>query len=153
MRRAEQAGLDVADLVLADGSILVRNGKRRKQHTVNLTPAGVLLVEAWLQVRARKQARSSARSARTAKSRSAAWEASRLPTILKRRQEQAGSATFTPHDLRRTFVSSLLEAGVDVFTVQNWPGHAEPATTARYDRRGETAKRKAAQSLSLPLCA
>ena len=73
--------------------------------------------------------------------------------ILHRRQEQTGSATFTPHDLRRTFVSSLLEAGVDVFTVQKPAGHAESATIARYDRRDETAKRRAAQSLSLPLCA
>ena len=153
MRRAELAGLDVADLDLADGSILVRNGKRRKQRTVYLTPEGVRLVEGWLQARGEEAGPLFCPIRQNGEIPIRRMGGESVAFILRRRQEQVGSATFTPHDLRRTFVSSLLEAGVDVFTVQKLAGHAEPATTARYDRRGETAKRKAAQSLSLPICA
>jgi integrase len=38
MRHAELAGLDVTDLNLSEGSILVRNGKRRNQRTCYLSP-------------------------------------------------------------------------------------------------------------------
>jgi integrase len=51
---------------------------------------------------------------------------------------------------RRGFITALLEAGVDVFTVQRLAGHADAVTTARYDRRGEGARRQAAQRLALP---
>jgi integrase/recombinase XerD len=153
MRRAELAGLDVTDLNLPDGSILVRNGKRRKQRTVYLTPEGSQLVKAWLQVRGEEAGPLFCPIRQNGEIPIRRMGGESVAVILRRRQEQTGSATFTPHDLRRTFVSSLLEAGVDVFTVQKLAGHAEPATTARYDRRGETAKRRAAQSLSFPLCA
>ena len=70
--------------------------------------------------------------------------------ILQRRAAQAGVADFTPHDLRRTNITELLDNGADLATVQKLAGHADPATTARYDRRGEQAKKDAAARLEIP---
>jgi integrase/recombinase XerD len=61
-----------------------------------------------------------------------------------------GLARFTPHDLRRTFISQLLEVGTDLVTVQQLAGHIHLSTTALYDRRGEHAKRQAMSRLPFP---
>jgi integrase len=67
--------------------------------------------------------------------------------IAKKRAEEAGVDSFSPHDLRRTFCSDLLDANVDIVTVQKLAGHSSPTTTAKYDRRNEEVKRAAVQKL------
>ncbi len=67
--------------------------------------------------------------------------------IVRRRAKQAGVDSFSPHDFRRTFCSDLLDAGIDIVTVQKLAGHASVETTARYNRRGEEVKRQAVQKL------
>jgi site-specific recombinase XerD len=71
--------------------------------------------------------------------------------MIYKRAEQAGIKNFSPHDLRRTFISHLLDKGADIATVSKMAGHANIQTTARYDRsRPEEAKRKAAELLDVP---
>jgi site-specific recombinase XerD len=78
---------------------------------------------------------------------SAAW------AICQERGRKAGIQPPAPHDLRRTWTGDLLEAGVDLATVQKMAGHASVSTTGRYDRRDHTVQRKAAGQLQVPYLA
>ena len=73
-----------------------------------------------------------------------------LMTALLRRAGEAGVGHFSPHDLRRSYVSGLLRAGADLSTVQKLAGHASVSTTTRYDRRGDDDKARAAALLAVP---
>jgi integrase len=71
--------------------------------------------------------------------------------LLRKRAGQARlSEELTPHDLRRSFASELFRRKTPTSTVQRMMGHANPATTVRYDRSGEEAEREAAELLHVP---
>jgi len=69
-----------------------------------------------------------------------------LRKILAKRVKQAAiSKKLTWHDFRRTYIGRLLDSGADIATAQELAGHADPKTTAAYDRRPERRKREAVQ--------
>ncbi|ENC2564365.1 TPA: tyrosine-type recombinase/integrase [Escherichia albertii] len=48
---------------------------------------------------------------------------------------------FTPYDLRKTFITRLLEQGTDINIVRQLAGHSDIITTVLYDRRSDNIKR------------
>jgi site-specific recombinase XerD len=71
--------------------------------------------------------------------------------IVLERVEASGILPLTTHDFRRNFIGELLDNGVDLSTAQKLAGHASPTTTARYDRRPEATKKRAAGTLHVPV--
>jgi len=61
------------------------------------------------------------------------------------RREQAQIEPCRSHELRRTFVTSLLEAGIDINTTRQLVDHTDIQATARYDLRDEKARKKASR--------
>tara|TARA_R100000664_G_scaffold33896_1_gene52578 strand:+ start:4654 stop:5643 length:990 start_codon:yes stop_codon:yes gene_type:complete len=62
-----------------------------------------------------------------------------------------GVNKFTAHDLRRTVASRLLDQGEDISTVSRVLGHRSATTTMKYDRRPESKRRAAVESLESSL--
>lgn len=54
------------------------------------------------------------------------------------------------HDMRRTYISTLLDSGADLMTVSELAGHTSMTTTAKYDRHGQAAKRAAMLKMTIP---
>ncbi len=149
LRRGEVSRLNVEDFDAEDGSLLIQ-GKGRKQRMVYLTENGLDHLEAWLRCRGDAPGALFCPIRQKGVIHLSRMRGESISYVLRCRQEEAGIGAFSAHDLRRSTITHLLDAGVDVFTVQQLAGHAEATTTARYDRRSEHAKRRAVQSLSLP---
>lgn len=151
LRRAELCALTLADYNPEAGTLIV-NGKGQKQREVPIANGTAEAVADWLSIRGAEPGPLFCRinkGGRLLPSQQKI-DSKSIYVMLQKRAEQAGIANLSPHDFRRTFVSDLLDAGADISTVQRLAGHANVTTTARYDRRGEVAKRKAVELLHVP---
>jgi integrase len=151
LRWAELCGLDIDDFDAGECLITVRSGKGRRDRKVHLSPSVCGPVKRWISARGGDDGPlfvpiSAGGTVRLTRLRGEA-----VRYILQKRQQQAGLTGITPHAVRRFYITSLLEAGVDVFTVQRLAGHADAVTTARYDRRGEGERRRAAAQMRIPV--
>ena len=153
LRRAEAAAVQVANYDSESGGLTII-GKGNKERTAYLSNGGKAAVAGWLKLRGDTEGSLLCPVSQSGRvSAGASITAQALMVRLQRRCRQAGIAACSPHDLRRSFVSALLDAGADIASVQKLAGHASPSTTARYDRRPEDAKRKAAALLHVPYVA
>ena len=151
LRREELASLALSDLSAPAASLAIRHAKGRKQRLLPLAAAAMSALEPWLAARGTGSGGLFLpvnKGGRIYGSRLAAQAVYRA--LAKRAEEAKLTEPLSPHDLRRTFVGDLLDAGADIATVQQLAGHASVSTTARYDRRGEATKRRAVELLSLP---
>lgn len=155
LRRTEVVDLRVEDLrpVVddADALELVVRGKGDKQRLVYLGNGSKAAVEDWLAVRGSEPgplflAISKSGDIR----RGSPMTAQALYTLLRRYQQGARIAPFSPHDARRTLISELWDRGVDGSTIAEIAGHASVTTTAKYDRRGERRKKTALSAVHVP---
>lgn len=171
LRRAEVVTLDLDDIDLKKRSLHVI-GKRNKERVAFLATGAVRAVEKWLEergispgplfyavnksgkiVRFRKQRLSTKDKQRGQEPEQIVARLSdqTIYNIIDRRAAQAGLIQkTTPHDMRRTFVSDLLDVGVDLSTVSKMAGHEDANTTMRYDRRSSKVMQEAAEKLDVP---
>ena len=147
LRRAEVIKLQLKDFNCHTGALAIQRGKGDRDRLVYLPETAISLVNNWLKVRGRTAGALLCPIRKGGKVQLRPMTSDAVLKILRRRAEQAGIESFSPHDFRRTFCSDLLDAGVDIVTVQKLAGHANPHTTAKYDRRGEETKRQAVQKL------
>lgn len=149
LRRAEAVKLELKDFNPSCGAMDIRQGKGGKSRTVYLPNDALAFVENWLDVRGMTAGPLLCPVRKGGVVQFRHMHPDAVLKIIRRRAEQALVKSFSPHDFRRTFCSDLLDAGVDIVTVQKLAGHASPVTSAKYDRRGEETKRKAVQNLSI----
>ena len=130
LRVSELVGLNWRDIDDEIGMLTVRAGKGSKDRVVPLGEPAIDALKAWRRVMP------------------VAWEpdgpvitnlrGKRLTTrsvekIVARRINDAGlDPAITPHGLRHSFATHLLNAGADLRSIQEMLGHASLATTQRY---------------------
>ncbi|MGW0251320.1 site-specific tyrosine recombinase XerD [Nocardia goodfellowii] len=133
-RISEVVGLDVDDLDIEERAVVL-HGKGGKQRMVPIGRPALAAVDAYL-VRGRPLLAAAGKAnagalflnARGGRlSRQSAWQ------VLQTAAERARiGATVSPHTLRHSFATHLLDGGADVRVVQELLGHASVTTTQIY---------------------
>lgn len=150
LRRAEVVALDRADYDADTGELRIRKGKGRKERLVWVTNGAADALADWLAERGDEAGALFHPVNKGGRILPSRMTSQAVYNMLDKRATEASVKALSPHDLRRTFVGSLLDAGADIATVARLAGHANVQTTARYDRRPEEVKRKAAAMLHFP---
>ena len=149
LRRSEIVGLDLGSYDPSTGALTII-GKGNKQRVVYMTNGSADALEAWLARRGNEPGPLlfSVNKADVVERRRLSPDA--VLVVVRKLAQLGGVAKFSPHDCRRTMASDALDAGIDVVVLQAILGHASVTTTAKYDRRGDRAKRRAAELLHVP---
>jgi integrase/recombinase XerC len=101
-------------------------GKGRKERVVPIGEHAIRAIKVYLQQTA------SSRSAIFSNGRGGGLTTRSIHRIVKGAMQRIDRFAFSPHTLRHTFATHLLEGGADLRSVQEMLGHASLSTTQRY---------------------
>lgn len=134
------SGLRVSELVEArisrldlDRAILIVEGKGSKQRMVPLSPSSVELIRDYLPMRQRLDIKPAGQDIIFLNRRGAPLSRVMVFYIIRDLAAAAGiQKTVSPHTLRHSFATHLLEGGANLRAIQEMLGHESIATTELY---------------------
>lgn len=148
LRRSEVVALNYESIDWAQGSLVVL-GKGNKQRRAYMPQGSLERLQRWIEeVRGDDPGPLFTRIRRYDDVTSHRLSDQAIYYILQERRLEAALTSIAPHDLRRTFATTLLKEDVDIRTVQRAMGHANIATTAIYDLRDDEALQQASRKIT-----
>jgi integrase/recombinase XerC len=127
IRLSELVELSLEDIDFESGLVRIR-GKGKKERIVPIGSKAVVAIKKYLEIRRTlhsPQALFINRSGERLTARSVA-------RVVKRYLSRIGLSEVSPHGLRHSFATHLLEDGADLRAIQELLGHSSIATTQRY---------------------
>jgi integrase/recombinase XerC len=130
LRVSELTGLDWRDIDEELGLVMIRSGKGSKDRLVPIGEPALEALRAWREVApgvlvADRPVMTNLRGSRLTPR--------AVQKIVARRLVSSGvNAPITPHGLRHSFATHLLNAGADLRSIQEMLGHSSLTTTQRY---------------------
>lgn len=134
-RVSETVGVDLGDIDLEDKVVQV-TGKGSKQRLVPIGNKGVEAIRSWLPDRLALVSRKTKGDPLFVNLRGGRMSRQAVFDIVKKHAAAAGidSRRVSPHVLRHSAATHMVEAGADLRTVQEMLGHATITTTQVYTR-------------------
>ena len=133
LRVSELVGLKISDLYLKEGYIKVR-GKGNKERLIPIGKSGVFYIQHYLQhIRAQMEVKKGSEDILYLNRRGGGLSRVMVFYIIKSLAEKAGiKKKLSPHTLRHSFATHLVEGGADLRAVQEMLGHESITTTEIY---------------------
>jgi integrase/recombinase XerD len=132
LRVSELVALRLTNLYLDDGFVRV-NGKGSKERLVPISPRAVKELGLWFDDRRQMTIKPGEEDYVFLNRRGAHLTRTMILIMVKRQAEAAGiGKTISPHTLRHSFATALLEGGADLRAIQAMLGHESIGTTEIY---------------------
>lgn len=132
LRVSELIGLEISRTYLDDGFLIVR-GKGNKERMVPMSETSIEEIKGWLADRERMKVKPGDENILFLNRRGGRLTRQRAFQMVKGLAEAAGvRKTISPHTLRHSFATHLLEGGANLRAIQQMLGHESIATTQIY---------------------
>lgn len=153
LRRSEVVQLDLEDWHPEDRLLIVRRGKGRHFREVPCGQQVKQAIDDWLSLRGNGSGPMFLPIRWRDKIERRRLNSDTVYNIVYKRSHEAEIEKTSPHDLRRTYITDLLNNDIDLATVAKLAGHRQIQTTSLYDKRGMKVLREAAETVEVPYLA